>query len=318
MQMYQFNKKDGSGKLDTTKESDLKEVLVEIGSMTGQELTAFAEQVVNDPATNVRVSILREVVRRETQSALSVAVYDASRQKDPITGQPAKGVWAVGAAMLDGYPEFMSAPQRHGQDSAQDSAFSHYRDQSTELRVSSKDAEVNTLEQLWNYFRSISDFNPYHEIRVIISGNLGPCDGCKQRIRQFALSVQQLINDEKPNHAIRLIIETNYYTATSSTNKRGPTTQYGYTDDSKMTIPTANRLWPGFSHEEVYVIPAFRPMAAAASTSAAATAASASASASTSASASSSSSSSSGSSSSSSSGQQTHTKVDMGDKGVNK
>src|SRR5579862_127481 len=85
------------------------------------------------------------------------------------------------------------------------------------------DAEVTTLQDADNYISS-KNLLGVRSILVLLTGNVGPCDGCKARIMEFLRRVQK----QAPNVHVR--VEANYTTASRQETRQQQTTRYGYSD----------------------------------------------------------------------------------------
>lgn len=95
------------------------------------------------------------------------------------------------------------------------------------MHLSSLDSEVGTLEEITGLLDPWRQYVGHvQSIRIVLSGNLGPCDGCKRRLEVYLHDTQQLF----PGAIVAL--ESNYFTATAQTERgQQVPSQYGYNDD---------------------------------------------------------------------------------------
>ena len=68
-------------------------------------------------------------------------------------------------------------------------------------------------------------------MKVLLTGNMGPCEGCKTRIHQFLQDVRQILGAE--HRGIWVSLEANYTTRTNDVIRKDTDTRYGYPDDTQ-------------------------------------------------------------------------------------
>lgn len=108
-----------------------------------------------------------------------------------------------------------------------------------EHHVSRNDSEVQTLEELYqlviqNMTADQTGDVPAHPLTVSnameigLYINMGPCDGCKDRIDLFWRMVQQFVTGLGLKHDVKISLDIFYQTARFGKNRHGQATDYGY------------------------------------------------------------------------------------------
>jgi hypothetical protein len=153
------------------------------------------------------------------------------------------GIWATGRILLDGRSCGRTQFSRHGQESHQNNPYSstHVHDKGLdpqEVQRSRSDAEVDTLYELEEILKGLisDETNAPEEVRVVITGNVGPCNECKARIEAFAERVQKLVNRTQRTNMrqFALIVESRYLNPNTAPLQGERNTRYGYPDEQQI------------------------------------------------------------------------------------
>ena len=102
-----------------------------------------------------------------------------------------------------------------------------------QARMSKQDSEVAVLQEAWDWIEALQSSFPYGaHIRVVLVGNIGPCTGCKARLKLFR---QDLISVFGPG---RVIVESVYDTSEMFDTKDYAKMYEDYETKSTSTVST--------------------------------------------------------------------------------
>ncbi|MFI6604821.1 hypothetical protein ACIBHX_52115 [Nonomuraea sp. NPDC050536] len=125
-----------------------------------------------------------------------------------------------------------------------------------QARMSKQDSEVAVLQEAWDWIEALHSSFPYGaHIRVVVVGNIGPCTGCKARLKLFR---QDLIGVFGPG---RVIVESVYDTSQMFITKDYEEKYEDYETGTTSTVSTTYGYEgatveayqpPGAPHSESY------------------------------------------------------------------
>ncbi|GAA3107237.1 hypothetical protein [Streptosporangium carneum] len=113
-----------------------------------------------------------------------------------------------------------------------------------EARLSQRDSEVATLQDAYDWLDGQGVTLNVSGVRVVLVGNIGPCDGCKARLNYFLGDVVELFGSKVP-----VVVDSVYDTSQAHRQlpRQGITTVYGYPDATPYThtasTGTRTRYW---------------------------------------------------------------------------
>lgn len=214
----------GNEPYDTKSDEDFYGVLTELNRLDTDSLkyykTVFSEDSKLTKNEKIYLNIINEELIKNRHQA---EIYELAGQH--------KGVWTKAAIFMDGEYICETDEYQAGQETG------HYSDLEinknewleSELINSEKDSEVSTLQDAYELIsNNIGKANK--NIKVILTGNMGPCEGCKSRIQAF-LSDLVKISGKK----IKISAEVDYFTKTHKLTRLEVDTRYGYPDDVEQT-----------------------------------------------------------------------------------
>ena len=112
-------------------------------------------------------------------------------------------------------------------------------DELKEEHNSRNDSEVSTLEEAYNLLRPYAgSWVGQPQVRILLAGTSGPCDGCKRRLEAFQRDVLALL----PQGGI-LSIESSYLNSTSQQTRNETQTRYGYTNQTEEFSARGERFY---------------------------------------------------------------------------
>lgn len=212
-----------NGDLDTQNDDQIDEVVAELQSMDYDSLLFIKDML--DP-TNERDSSYIKLINYELGKA--DVLHDVSEASNEYGG-----IFTAAAVFVDGQLLGQTEPTTHP-----DSTTTYYKyDNQTdedfldEEHNSRNDAEVGTLEEAYNLLADVAGgFTGETQIRIVIAGTSGPCDGCKERLQRFRQDILNLL----PNGGI-LSIDSSYLNSTSIKTRNELDTRYGFTNQQAQT-----------------------------------------------------------------------------------
>ncbi|MER5421338.1 hypothetical protein [Streptosporangium roseum] len=102
-----------------------------------------------------------------------------------------------------------------------------------QARMSKQDSEVAVLQEAWDWIEALHSSFPHGtHIRVVVVGNIGPCTGCKARLKLFR---QDLIGVFGPG---RVIVESVYDTSQMFITKDYEEKYEDYETETTSTVST--------------------------------------------------------------------------------
>lgn len=116
-----------------------------------------------------------------------------------------------------------------------------------EQNLSARDSEVGVLDETMDYLNNNPPDHTAAYIKIVFTGNIGPCDGCKERLEQFKLDVEALVASLQLPHAVPVYV-VSHYTTVNQTRQQGrgahqhPTT-YGYGDSQGKVSARGRAFW---------------------------------------------------------------------------
>lgn len=214
-----------NGDLDTQNDDQIDEVVAELQSMDYDSLLFIKDML--DP-TNERDSGYIKLINYELGKA--DVLHDVSEASYNLGG-----IFTAAAVFVDGQLLGQTEPTTHP-----DSSTTYYKnvldknqdeDLLEEEHNSRNDAEVGTLEEAYNLLADVAGgFTGETQIRIVIAGTSGPCDGCKERLQRFRQDILNLL----PNGGI-LSIDSSYLNSTSIKTRNELDTRYGFTNQQAQT-----------------------------------------------------------------------------------
>jgi hypothetical protein len=223
-----------NGQLDTQNDNQIDQVVAYLKSQNYNTLLSIRTRL--DPNNDKDASYIKLINYELGKADVLSAVFESSNEYG--------GIFTSAAVFVNGQHIGTTEPIN-----GNDSNTTYYvnvldKDKASEEEVkeehnSRNDSEVSTLEEAYNllqeYLQDYEDsFTGNTQIRIVVAGTSGPCDGCKNRLEQFKHDVLNML----PNGAL-LSIESAYLNYTSTKKRNETTTRYGYTNQTSEL--TANR-----------------------------------------------------------------------------
>jgi hypothetical protein len=145
----------------------------------------------------------------------------------------ARGVWTSAFVLNEKNPWLRTDPARAGEHDEPDSYGIGEGDDDAEMGASVRDSEVATLNAVW---RSLVESRHYiqtgHRIDIVVVGNMGPCNGCKIRLRNFLRLLRQNFR------YVNFSVEVNYMTRPNDVWRQHMPTTYGDHGDMLRRSPS--------------------------------------------------------------------------------
>jgi hypothetical protein len=147
------------------------------------------------------------------------------------------GIWTQAALFVNGQRLYQTNPVESGHGEgylAQEPRATGGWERQEQL-LSQTDSEVGTLSAIGNWLGTHvaqvrHQVGPIQGVAIYLTGNLGPCEGCKSRIEQLRRDIIEMLGPDGA-HA-RVLVEANYTTPTNRvTRGEDVETQYGYPND---------------------------------------------------------------------------------------
>jgi hypothetical protein len=150
------------------------------------------------------------------------------------------GVWTSAKIFYEKTLVHSTNPAQAGQHNTTD----HYgvgMDDSHESGASVQDSEVDTIAQVEQHLQTLLQGYPNahigRRVEILVTGNMGPCDGCKDRLERFVATCRQRwigVNFE---------LEVNYTTQPNDVRRQGLDTTYGDHNDGSRTSPSGTNYY---------------------------------------------------------------------------
>lgn len=208
---------------NTTNPQHRDAITQHLRTLSSDSLVYIRDQISIQP--NLSEYLLLQVI------ALELARAGGLEDVQQAIDQHGAGIWTKAAVFVNGNLIGETNPIRsgagQGEYSMLDPALVEPED-NDELHVSSLDSEVGTLEEVTGLLHPYTN-QQLQSIRIVLSGNLGPCDGCKLRAQVYVNDTAQLFL------GATVVLESNYFTATAQTVRQNVPTMYGYGDDQQRS-----------------------------------------------------------------------------------
>lgn len=288
VQMYQFQSSDHPPRtLDTTNPAHVDAITFEISRMDSDQAAAFAAGLASDAKSNLKSIYQMALTQHRDEASDLYEMANAGHR-----------IWTKGRVNYsngDGAQTQAHTSQEHADDHLEIAKMKKMGAANTsahkkEQNISHNDSEVATLNEL---FDLIDQQNPLagpssamalpppiaqsNYLILTISGNMGPCNGCKDRIEAFYNRVIQLVEQFRLPRDFKVELVVNY-TQEDLKAVRGDTkTQYGYDHNTPSfraialeTVDQGNEVTvQGFQVRRHYVVPRYVAPASSSSSSSA-------------------------------------------------
>ena len=219
----------GPDGIETIDPQNRSRVLAYLRTIAPQELMLILQhmQQENHRSNREYIQIITKMLARD----------GALNQIDDITHQRG-GVWTSATVFYEKQPVHSTQPaQAGGHDAPDHYGFGVHEDHESSMSIS--DSEVSTIAQLEQYLPRLLS-NGVHtgrRVDLLITGNMGPCDGCKTRFTRFLATCRatwQFVNFE---------LEVNYTTPPNDVRRGGQDTTYGDHNDGSRVSPSNLRYY---------------------------------------------------------------------------
>lgn len=216
----------GPNDLETTNLQNRQAVLDYLRSCGPQQLANILQrmQVENHPNNTEYIQILHKELERD-QSLIDM----------DQTVRQHHGVWTSAKIFYEKALVHSTNPAQAGQHNTTDD-YGVGMDQSHESGASVLDSEVDTIAQIEQHLPTLLQGYPHahigRRVDILVTGNMGPCNGCKGRLQRFVATCRQRwlgVNFE---------LEVNYTTQPNNVLRQGLNTTYGYHNDGSRTSPS--------------------------------------------------------------------------------
>ncbi|HXU93948.1 MAG TPA: DUF4157 domain-containing protein [Gallionella sp.] len=226
--------KIGPNNLETTDRNNRLEVIsylrrINLGEM--QDILGEMQQE-NNPANTEYVQIcIKELSRDQALKEISNKCQEG-------------GIWTSATIFSEKQFWYRTEPQRSGSIAVEQDKYGKVNDycSNDEKNLSNLDSEVGTLDALEKSLAPYINqgyFSPGHRLDILITGNIGPCDGCKERLHNFWQKIKSALDRLQVN----VTMEVNYQTEPCLTTRQGHETMYGYGRDGFNTSPSGIRYY---------------------------------------------------------------------------
>lgn len=212
-----------NGDLDTQNDDQIDAVVAELRSMDYDSLLFIKDML--DP-TDRRDSGYIKLINYELGKA--DVLRDVSQASIDYGG-----IFTAAAVFVDGQLLGQTEPTTHPDSTTTYYQYDNQTDEDflDEEHNSRNDAEVGTLEEAYGLVAGVAgNFTGETQIRIVIAGTSGPCDGCKERLQRFRQDILDLL----PNGGI-LSIDSSYLNSTSTKERNKVVTRYGFTNQQAQT-----------------------------------------------------------------------------------
>lgn len=105
-----------------------------------------------------------------------------------------------------------------------------------EEKLSRRDSEVASLQEAWSWL----DEHPSASVTVILLSNIGPCNGCKQRLANFRA---QLVQYYTTPPVVRVYYSQSGGSANEAVRGNAIKTVYGYAGAVAETLTDGTKVW---------------------------------------------------------------------------
>jgi hypothetical protein len=222
----------GPGHLETTDRNNRPAVLDYLRRADTNELSDILQRMLMENHANNNEYV--QIAHKELMRSHSLAhINETARQNH--------GVWTRGTVFYEKAACFWTAPARAG-DHGDTDPYGVGEDNSHEAAASVKDSEVSTIAQLERYLANKlhdHDTGKHHgqRVEILITGNLGPCDGCKDRLERFIAECRRRWL------GVNFALEVNYTTQPNDVQRQGLDTTYGHHRDGFDTAASGMRYY---------------------------------------------------------------------------
>jgi hypothetical protein len=218
----------GPNDLETTNPLNRQAILNYIRSCGPQQLADILQRmrVENHPSNTEYIQILHKELERD-QSLIGM---------DQIVRQH-HGVWTSAKIFHEKALVYSTDPAKAGDvDTTDDYGVGMDMHESHEHGASVLDSEVSTIAQIEQHLQTLLQGYPQAHIGsrvdILVTGNMGPCDGCKDRLQRFVATCRQSWR------GVNFDLEVNYTTRPNDVRRQGLGTTYGDHNDGSRTSPS--------------------------------------------------------------------------------
>lgn len=147
---------------------------------------------------------------------------------DTIDQVSTEGIWTMASVIINNEHAFSTKPNISGSASSRTYSLA----KRGEMAISWKDSEVGTLDQAESLFVKNEGRLSLDENRVVvrITGNIGPCNGCKERIKHFLGIISTLLKMNTTG-SFTVTIDVDYFMKPYTAMRGDVLTEYGYNQD---------------------------------------------------------------------------------------
>ena len=257
--------------LDTDDKKDDEAIRSEVSKMGLTDATLLYHKLTAE-SQNERSQLWAQSIANYFQGRVTGEVWGPQPEHLlPIVdaGEFSGGVVSKGEIYFSGGARLATDPvdNQSSIDQSQSPFFRPNR-QSPEHQVSRNDSEVQMLTELWNLFNnatmnSLDGQSLVHpllnssEVQFGLYMNVGPCDGCKDRIDLFWNNVLDLVTGMRLPHTVTIFMRIYYSHEEKNVNRKGNQTQYGYFGQCADSA-TAIQIPAPTSDDKKAVRPAFK------------------------------------------------------------